>query len=901
MTKIPEKNYDPKSFETRIYGEWERAGCFHAEVDPSRAPYTIVMPPPNITGQLHMGHALDQTLQDVLIRVKRLQGYSTLWLPGTDHASIATEVRVAEEIREKEGKTKDEIGRDGFLKRAWAWRELYGRRITEQQRRLGASCDWERERFTMDEGLNKAVVEQFVRLYEKGYIYKGNRMINWCPVCGTSLSDAEVEHEDVDGQYWYFRYPAADGKGGIVVATSRPETMFGDTAVAVHPDDERYRDMIGKTVVLPIVGREIPVVADTYPDPEKGTGAVKITSAHDPNDFEVGERHGLERIVCIGFDARMTEEAGKYEGMDRYECRKAWVDELTRGGYLVKSEKVSIPVGVCYRCNAAVEPMLSDQWFVKMEELAKPAIEAAKDGSLKHVPERFEKVYLHWLDDIRDWCISRQLWWGHRIPAYYCDACGEVVVARERPESCPACGGAMRQDEDVLDTWFSSALWPFSTLGWPEKTPDLDYFYPTSVLVTGYDIIFFWVVRMVFSGLDVMGEVPFGSVFVHGLVRAGDGAKMSKSLGNGVDPIEVIDGYGADALRFMLIDGSAAGNDMRFTTDKIESARNFANKLWNASRFIIMNLGEGGAEAVPPLEGVDAGRLRDEDLWILEKVARAAEDITRNIESFDLSVATQKIYELIWNEYCDWYIEFVKPRLSGDDEGDKETARAVLISALSDLLRLLHPFMPFITEEIWSFLGKGGRLITDRWPIAAGGGADGAGRNAGAGRTRGEAEAFERAYAKIELVKDIVRAVRGMRKDAGAAPSRALPIVIKPEGAELGAGMETLIGKLANVSSVTVATDGGAQPDDAVSAILTGLTVFVDAGDLFDYEAERERLGKEEDRLEGNIARLRGKLSNEGFTSKAPEHVVRVERDKLASEEDAYGKVLARLASIEGK
>jgi valyl-tRNA synthetase len=920
MTKIPEKNYDPKSFEARIYREWEQDGCFHAEVDSGKEPYTIVMPPPNITGQLHMGHALDQTLQDVLIRMKRLQGYSALWLPGTDHASIATEVRVAEEIREKEGKTKDELGRDEFLKRAWAWKELYGRRITEQQRRLGTSCDWERERFTMDEGLNKAVVEQFVRLYEKGYIYKGNRMINWCPVCGTSLSDAEVEHEDVDGQYWYIRYPAADGGEGIVVATSRPETMFGDTAIAVNPDDERYKDRIGGTVILPVVGREIPVVADPYPDPEKGTGAVKITPAHDPNDFEVGERHGLARIECIGFDAKMTAEAGKYEGMDRYECRKAWVDELTRGGYLVKTEQMAIPVGMCYRCGAAVEPMLSDQWFVRMDELAKPAIEAARDGRLKHVPERFEKIYLHWLEDIRDWCISRQLWWGHRIPAYYCDACGEVIVARERPESCPACGarggspdgseGAIRQDEDVLDTWFSSALWPFSTLGWPEKTPDLDYFYPTNVLVTGYDIIFFWVVRMVFSGCESMGEVPFGHVFVHGLVRAGDGTKMSKSLGNGVDPIEVIDAYGADALRFMLIDGSAAGNDMRFTMDKIESARNFANKLWNASRFVIMNLGEDGAEAVPSLRDMKPGRLRDEDLWMLGKVAGATEDITRNIESYDLSVATQKIYELIRNEYCDWYIEFVKPRLSGEDEDDKDTARAVLISALSDLLRLLHPFMPFITEEIWSFLGKSGKLITDRWP-----------------GTDAPEDASGRAYAKLETVKEIVRAVRAIRKDAGAAPSRPLPIVIKlgrgpgderagdgdissviseifsgaDGGTQIGAEMEVLIGKLANVSGVTVTGNEDDVPEDSVSAIMAGLTVFVAADDLLDYAVERERLGKEKDRLENNITRLRGKLSNEGFTSKAPENVVRVERDKLASEEDAYEKVVARLVAIDGK
>ncbi|MDR1495756.1 MAG: valine--tRNA ligase [Clostridiales Family XIII bacterium] len=939
MTKIPEKNYDPKGFEARIYREWEEGGCFHAEIDPAKEPYTIIMPPPNITGQLHMGHALDQTLQDVLIRFKRLQGYSALWLPGTDHASIATEMRVAEDILEKEGKTKQEIGREEFLKRAWAWRELYGGRITEQQRRLGTSCDWERERFTMDEGLNKAVVEQFVRLYEKGYIYKGSRMINWCSVCGTSLSDAEVEHEDREGMYWYFRYPSADGGEGIVVATSRPETMFGDTAVAVHPDDERYKDMIGKTVLLPIIGREIPVVADTYPDPDKGTGAVKITPAHDPNDFEVGERHGLEQIVCIGFDAKMTAESGAYEGMDRYDCRKAWVDELTEGGYLVKTEKVVIPVGTCYRCEAAVEPMVSEQWFVKMKELVEPAIAAAKDGSLKHVPERFEKIYLHWLEDIRDWCISRQLWWGHRIPAYYCDACGEIVVARERPSSCPACGaGELRQDEDVLDTWFSSALWPFSTLGWPEKTPDLDYFYPTSVLVTGYDIIFFWVVRMVFSGCEAMGEVPFRHVFVHGLVRAGDGVKMSKSLGNGVDPIEEIDRYGADALRFMLLSGSAAGNDMRFTTDKIEAARNFANKLWNASRFAIMNLGEGGAEAVPSLSDLPAGSLRDEDRWIIDKIAFAAADITRNIEAYDLSVATQKIYELIWNEYCDWYIEFVKPRLTRDDDADKQAARSVLIAALSDLLRLLHPFMPFITEEIWSFIGKDGRLIVDRWPVTA----ERAARRADAGPllsadihdTAEEAEAFARAYVRTETVKEIVRAVRAIRTEAGAAPSRALPIVIKldkrlgreqltdggaPGGilsgiaelfsgasgasvrAELGAEVETLIGKLANVSGVTVTKSDRDVPADSLSSILTGMAVYVASDDLLDYGAERERLGKEKDRLEGNIARLRGKLANADFTSKAPENIVRTEREKLATEEDAYEKVLARLAAISGR
>ncbi|MDR2163120.1 MAG: valine--tRNA ligase [Clostridiales Family XIII bacterium] len=926
MAKIPEKNYDPKNFEARIYGEWERSGCFHAEADPSKKPFAIVMPPPNITGQLHMGHALDQTLQDVLIRVKRLQGYSALWLPGTDHASIATEVRVAEDILVNEGKTKAELGRDEFLKRAWAWKDLYGGRITEQQRRLGTSCDWERERFTMDEGLNKAVVEQFVRLYEKNYIYKGNRMINWCPVCGTSLSDAEVEHEDREGRYWYFRYPAADGGEGIVVATSRPETMFGDTAIAVHPDDERYRGMIGKMVVLPIVGRRIPVIADPYPDPGKGTGAVKITPAHDPNDFEVGERHGLEQIVCIGPNAKMTAAAGKYEGMDRYDCRRAWVEELAAasgsggGGYLVKEEKVNIPIGICYRCDTAVEPMVSEQWFVRMDELAKPAIDAAKDGRLTHVPERFEKIYLHWLEDIRDWCISRQLWGGHRIPAYYCDSCGEIIVARERPESCASCGASgLRQDEDVLDTWFSSALWPFSTLGWPENTPDLSYFYPTSVLVTGYDIIFFWVVRMVFSGLEAMGESPFRHVLVHGLVRAEDGVKMSKSLGNGVDPIDIIDRYGADALRFMLINGSAAGGDMRFSTDKIEAARNFANKLWNASRFIIMNTGsDKSVSGLTPgsafgpehdqasgyalcLENIPKHRLRDEDLWILKKISDAAIDITRNIESFDLSVATQKIYELVRNEYCDWYIEFVKPRLAGTDEDDKAVARSVLIAALSDLLRLLHPFMPFITEEIWSFMGKDGKLIVDRWPVAL---------------DRGEKspsyvcdqdeddEAVARAYAKIEMVKEIVRAVRNIRTEAGAAPSRALPITIKLDG-DLGReqldGAGALIGKLANVSKVTVTEDGAGVPDDAMSSILTRLAVYVAADDLLDYGAERERLGKEQSRLEGNIARLRGKLSNEGFTAKAPEHIVQAERDKLATEEDAYEKVVARLSDIADK
>ncbi|MDR0817713.1 MAG: valine--tRNA ligase [Clostridiales Family XIII bacterium] len=885
MAKNLEKNYDPKSFEARIYEEWERGGYFHAEIDEAKEPFTIVMPPPNITGQLHMGHALDETLQDVLTRMKRMQGYSALWLPGTDHASIATEVRVMGEILKTEGKTKEELGRDEFLKRAWAWRDLYGRRITEQQRRLGNSCDWERERFTMDEGLSKAVTEFFIRLYDKGYIYRGNRMINWCPVCGTSLSDAEVEHEDIDGLYWYFRYPAEDGGEGIVVATSRPETMFGDTAIAVSPDDERYKDMIGRNVILPIVGRAIPVVADSYPDPEKGTGAVKITPAHDPNDFEVGERHGLARIVCIGFDAKMTAEAGKYEGQDRFECRRAWVDELDAAGYLVRTENVVIPTGHCYRCDTIVEPMISDQWFVKMEELAKPAIAAAQDGRLIHVPERFEKIYLHWLGNIRDWCISRQLWWGHRIPAYYCDSCGKVIVAADKPDVCPECGSEQfTQDEDVLDTWFSSALWPVSTLGWPEKTPDLDYFYPTNVLVTGYDIIFFWVVRMVFSGLEITEESPFKYVFVHGLVRDKDGQKMSKSLGNGIDPLQIIDIYGADALRFMLLNGSAAGSDMRFIEEKIESSRNFANKLWNASRFVLMNVPD---DPTPHYEDAD---LKDEDRWILLKTREAAADITRNLEHFELSVATQKIYELIWNEYCDWYIEFVKPRLYGEDEPDKRTAVAVLISVLSDILRLLHPFMPYITEEIWSYLGKENKLIVDRWPMVGLSDMDAACRAA---------------YDKIEITKEIIRSVRNIRTEAGAAPSRKLPITIKLDVAAGAQKMQgdivDLVTKLANVSALTVTTDEADIPEDSVSAILSGMVIYVKAGDLIDLGAEKERLAKEKERLEGEISRQKAKLANEGFVSKAPEKVVQTERDKLLKAEESYSKVLARLTQIEGK
>ena len=893
-----EKNYDPKEFEDRIYADWEKSGVFHAEIDEEKEPFTIVLPPPNITGQLHMGHALDQTLQDVLTRWKRLQGYSTLWLPGTDHASIATEVKVADEIREKEGKTKEEIGREEFLKRAWEWKNLYGGKITKQMRKLGDSCDWQRERFTMDEGCNEAVIEFFIMLYEKGLIYRGNRLINWCPTCGTSLSDIEVEHEDVNGKYWYFRYPASDGGEGVVVATSRPETMFGDVAIAVHPDDERYKDLIGKNVLLPIVERKIPVIADTYPDPEKGTGAVKITPAHDHNDFEVGQRHNLPKIVCIDFDAKMTKEAGKYEGMDRFDARKQWVKDLDDAGYLVKIEDVTIPTGQCYRCDTIVEPMLSDQWFVKMKPLAEPAVKVAKSGDLTHVPERFEKIYLHWLEDIRDWCISRQLWWGHRIPAYYCDNCGEIVVAKSMPETCPKCGHhEFHQDEDVLDTWFSSALWPFSTLGWPNKTEELDYFYPTNVLVTGYDIIFFWVVRMVFSGLEVMKEIPFDHVFVHGLVRDAEGRKMSKSLGNGIDPLEVIDEYGADALRFMLMNGTTPGNDMRFQLEKLESSRNFANKLWNASRFVIMNLKdeEGSffdlyddAISGSQLEmaaNISALDLKNEDKWILSKINNAIEDITGNMDKFELSLAVQKIYDLIWNEFCDWYIELVKSRLYGEDEADKKVVRTVLVGTLSNILRLLHPFMPFITEEIWSFLKKDGKLISDVWPKYA------------------EIMNYSEAEHTIEDAMAVIKSIRNVRAEADAAPSKQLSayIVANEEKTERIRAGEEHIRKLANITEIIYLADKSKTPEESATAVIEGAEIFVPLDELLDYAAERERLAKEKDRLEGEIKRLSGKLSNEGFVKKAPEKVVNAEKEKLANYEEMYEKVLGRLDAVKNK
>ena len=898
MGKNLSKTYDPKDFEERIYKMWEESGSFHAEIDENKKPFTIVMPPPNITGQLHMGHALDQTLQDVLTRWKRMQGYSALWLPGSDHASIATEVKVVEKIRSEEGLEKEELGREEFLKRAWAWKDEYGGRITRQCRKLGDSCDWERERFTMDEGCSKAVRSFFVKLYKQGLIYRGNRLVNWCPSCGTSLSDAEVEHEDKDGMYWYFRYPAAE-KGGkdVVVATSRPETMFGDVAIAVNPDDEKYAGMVGRKVVLPLVGREIPIIADPYPDPEKGTGAVKITPAHDPNDFEVGERHGLEIISCIDFDAVMNENAGKYKGMDRYECRKTWVKDLEEAGYLVKTETLSIPVGKCYRCDTVIEPMLSDQWFVRMETLAKPAIEAAESGKLKHVPKRFEKTYLHWLHEIHDWCISRQLWWGHRIPAWYCSDCGETVVSEETPSVCPKCGsGHLTQDEDVLDTWFSSALWPFSTLGWPDRTPELDYFYPTDILVTGYDIIFFWVVRMVFAGCEAMKDVPFEKVYVHGLVRDSQGRKMSKSLGNGIDPLEEIEKYGADALRFTLTTGITPGNDMRYQDEKIIASRNFANKLWNASRFAIMNLQDENEQFLPLANGasdedfdVTTMNLKVEDRWIISRLNDAISYVTETMEKLDLALAGQRIYDLIWSEYCDWYIEIVKKRLWSEDEEDKIVVRSMLVYLLKSMLKLLHPHMPFITEEIWSYLphsqkdsGMSSYLINARWPQAC------------------DSHRFVEEESMLGMAMDAITAIRNVRAEANAAPSKRLNAVILARGEDLEKirSAERYIRELANIKELKFTDETGEAPQDGMSAVIPGAQIFIPLEELVDLDAEVERLEKEKEKLQREVERVEKKLSNDSFTSKAPRKIVDEEKAKKDKYEEMLEKVLKQLEIV---
>ena len=879
MAKELEKNYNPSELEGRLYQKWLDNKYFHAQVNKDKKPFTIVMPPPNITGQLHMGHALDNTLQDILIRFKRMQGYEALWVPGTDHASIATEAKIVEAMR-KEGITKEEIGRDEFLKRAWDWKAEYGGRIVSQLKKIGSSADWDRERFTMDEGCSKAVKEVFVNLYNKGQIYKGERIINWCPKCLTSISDAEVEYEDQAGHFWHLRYPLSDGSGYIQMATTRPETMLGDTAVAVNPNDERYKDMVGKTVILPIVHREIPIIADEYVEMEFGTGVVKITPAHDPNDFEVGLRHNLPVINVMTEDAKIVDDYPKYAGMDRYEAREAIVKDLEAEGALVKIEDYSHNVGTCYRCHTTVEPRVSKQWFVKMKELAAPAIEAVKNGDTKFVPEHFDKTYFHWLEGIKDWCISRQLWWGHRIPAFYCDECGEMVVTKEDSAVCPKCGKPMRQDPDTLDTWFSSALWPFSTLGWPEKTPELEYFYPTDVLVTGYDIIFFWVVRMMFSGLEHMGEVPFKNVLIHGLVRDSQGRKMSKSLGNGIDPLEVIDKYGADALRLTLVTGNAPGNDMRFYWERVEASRNFANKVWNASRFIMMNLDKAEDKKV------SLDELTPADKWILSKLNTLAKDVTENMENFDLGVAVGKIYDFIWEEFCDWYIEMVKPRLYNDEDTTKAAALYTLKTVLIESLKLLHPYMPFITEEIFCNLqDEEESIMISDWPVYK------------------EEYNFPVEENAIETIKEAVRGIRNMRTSMNVAPSRKAKVYVVSQDAALRDIFENgkvFFASLGYASEVIIQDSKDGIDSDAVSVVIPNGTIYMPFAELVDIAKEIERLEAEEKRLTGELARVNGMLSNERFVSKAPAAKIQEEKDKLEKYTQMMEQVKERLVHLRG-
>ena len=872
-----EKNYNPAEIESRLYEKWENKKYFHAEVDRSKKPFTIVMPPPNITGQLHMGHALDNTLQDILIRFKRMQGYSALWVPGTDHASIATEAKVVEKIA-KEGLTKEFLGREKFLDRVWDWKKEYGGRIVKQLKKIGSSADWDRERFTMDEGCNKAVKEVFVNLYNKGLIYRGERIINWCPCCLTSISDAEVEYEDQAGSFWHLRYPLSDGSGYIEMATTRPETMLGDTAVAVNPDDERYKDYVGKTVILPIVHREIPIIADEYVDMEFGTGVVKITPAHDPNDFEVGLRHHLPVINVLTEDAKIVDEYEKYAGLDRYEARKAIVADLEAEGALVKIEPHDHNVGTCYRCHTTVEPRVSKQWFVKMEELAGPAIEAVKSGKTRFVPEHFDKTYYHWLENIKDWCISRQLWWGHRIPAFYCDCCNEVVVTKENKAVCPKCGKEMRQDPDTLDTWFSSALWPFSTLGWPDKTEELDYFYPTSTLVTGYDIIFFWVIRMMFSGIEHTGKAPFDTILIHGLVRDSQGRKMSKSLGNGIDPLEVIDKYGADALRLTLVTGNAPGNDMRFYWERVESSRNFANKVWNASRFIMMNLDKA------EVRDVDVTELTDADKWILSKVNTLAKDVTDNMENYDLGVAVQKIYDFIWEEFCDWYIEMVKPRLWNDDDTTKAAALYTLKTVLINSLKLLHPYMPFITEEIFCNLSDEESIMISKWPEYK------------------EEWNFAKEEKAVETIKEAVRGIRNSRTGMNVPPSRKAKVFVVSDDEQVRDIFEkgkVFFTTLAYASEVVIQSDKSGIDEDAVAVLIPNATVYMPFSDLVDIDKEIERLKNEEKKLEGELKRVNGMLSNEKFISKAPEAKINEEKEKLSKYTIMMEQVKERLKTLQ--
>ena len=884
MDKELAKTYNPQDIEDRLYKKWEDKKYFSAKVDKSKKPFTIVIPPPNITGQLHMGHALDNTLQDILIRFKRMQGYNALWQPGTDHASIATEVKIIEQLK-KEGIDKDDLGREGFLERAWQWKEEYGGRIISQLKKLGSSCDWDRERFTMDEGCNKAVTEVFVNLYNKGYIYKGSRIINWCPVCHTSISDAEVEYEEQAGHFWHIKYPIVGEEGFVEIATTRPETLLGDTAVAVNPEDDRYKHIIGKHVVLPIVNREIPVVADSYVDMEFGTGVVKITPAHDPNDFEVGKRHNLPEINVMNDDATINENGGKYAGMDRYTARKLLVKELEELGLLVKIESHNHNVGTHDRCNTTVEPMIKPQWFVKMDELIKPAIEAVKSKEIQFIPERFDKIYFNWTDNIRDWCISRQLWWGHRIPAYYCQDCGEVMVAKEAPATCSKCGSTkLVQDEDTLDTWFSSALWPFSTLGWPEKTEDLDYFYPTDVLVTGYDIIFFWVIRMVFSGYEHMGKKPFSKVLIHGLVRDAQGRKMSKSLGNGIDPLEIIDQYGADALRFTLVTGNAPGNDMRFHWERVEASRNFANKVWNASRFIMMNLEKAKTE-----ETIDESLLTIADKWILSKANKLVKETTENMESFELGIAVQKIYDFIWEEFCDWYIEMVKPRLYSDTDETKVAALWTLEKVLLISLKLLHPYMPFITEEIFctlqEMLGRqeAESIMISAWP---------------------EYEAkyeYSKEEEAVELIKAAVKGIRNVRSEMNVPPSKKATVIVVSESdkiRDIFTESKVFFATLGHSDNVIIQENKAGVPDNAVSTVVPGVTVYMPFEDLVDIEKEIERLNKEKERLEGELKRVKGMLANENFVNKAPESKIAEEKAKLEKYTDMMNQVLERLAQF---
>lgn len=874
MAKEMAKAYNPKEVEDKIYDFWQEGNYFHAEVDKDKKPYTIVMPPPNITGQLHMGHALDNTLQDILIRWRRMQGYSALWLPGTDHASIATEAKIVEAMR-KEGITKEDLGREKFLERAWEWKKEYGGRIVSQLKKMGSSCDWERERFTMDEGCSKAVKEVFVRLYNKGLIYRGERIINWCPHCKTSISDAEVEFEEQAGHFWHLRYPLTDGSGYLELATTRPETLLGDTAVAVNPSDERYKDLVGKTLTLPLVGREIPIVADDYVDVDFGTGVVKITPAHDPNDFQVGLRHNLPVINVMTDDAKIVDDYPEYAGMDRYEARDAIVKDLDEGGFLVKVEKHDHNVGTCYRCHSTVEPRVSKQWFVKMDELAGPAIECVKSGKTKFVPERFNKIYYHWMENIRDWCISRQLWWGHRIPAYYCDECGEVTVAKEMPEKCPKCGCThLHQDEDTLDTWFSSALWPFSTLGWPDKTPELDYYFPTNTLVTGYDIIFFWVARMIFSSVEQMDSQPFDTVFIHGIVRDENGVKMSKSLGNGIDPLLVIDQYGADALRMFLATGNSPGNDMRYSEKRVEACRNFANKLWNASRFVHMNIDDYNVKNELP------ATLETEDKWILHTLNNVAKEVNENLEKFELGIALSKIYDFIWNSYCDWYIELCKARLQSEGE-TAQNARQVLIYVLDKILKLLHPFMPFITEEIWQTIPhdtEGKTVMLEKYP------------------EYDPSLDFPSEAEEMMKVMEAITAIRTQRNEMNVPPSKKAKLFIATAIPETFSNGEQFFKKLASASEVEISDSF--DIDGAVTVVTSDAKIYIPMEELVDKEAELKRLNKELKQVEKMLAQDEGKLNNPGFMSKAPEKVIEKIKGQAEKEREKIALIHAAMDAL---